>query len=135
MGVAAMLLCICSQVEAAATILNLNSKGRIPGESYVVFKSEADLRSVPKTGLGAPTILPDVLPTSMERVRRLASALCAAIQAQVKGINFINPNAAAFIIKGASDQAVRDVLAKDPRIAEISADIALGPIQSSKQGH
>jgi len=107
---------------ADATLANFDSTHRSPGSFYVIFKKEADLASVARTGPDAPKVLPELLPTSKETTWRLATALCAEINAGLAGINF-NPPHVAFITRDASDDAIRNILAKDPRIAVISANI------------
>jgi hypothetical protein len=107
---------------ADARLSGFDSLHRVPGSFYIEFKTGPDLALVPHTGPKAPNVLPHLTPTSKEAVWRLARALCAEIHARLVGINYVLPSAA-FITAGASDAAVREVLAKDPRIAEISANI------------
>ena len=111
-----------SKSAADAKLSNFDSQHRAPGSFYVIFKTDAELAVIPHTGAKAPKVLPQVTPTSKDAVWRLAAALCAQIQAQLAGINYVPPHVA-FITRGASDAAMREVLAKDPRIAEISANI------------
>lgn len=106
---------------ADAKLLGLDSPTRIRGSFFVVFKSGADLASVAHAGPIAPTLLPQLVPTSEYAARRLAVALCDQIHAEFVGFSYY-PGYAAFIVHKASDSAVRDVLAKDPRISEIGAN-------------
>jgi hypothetical protein len=109
---------------ADAKLSNFDSQHRVLGSFYVVFKSDAELAVIPHTGPGVPKVLPQLALASKDTVWRLAAALCAEIHAQLVGINYVPPHAA-FITQGASDAAMREVLAKDPRIAEISANIEM----------
>jgi hypothetical protein len=111
-----------SNSAADAKLSNFESQHRAPGSFYVIFKTDAELAAIPRTGPKAPKVFPQVTPTSKDAVWRLAAALCTEIHAQLAGINYVPPHAA-FITRGASDAAMREVLAKDPRIAEISANI------------
>jgi hypothetical protein len=116
-----------SKSAADATLSNFDSQHRAPGSFYVIFKTPAELAAMPRTGPKAPKVLSQVVPTSKDAVWRLAAALCAQIHAQLAGINYV-PSHAAFITRGASDAAMREVLGKDPRIAEISANIEILPL-------
>jgi hypothetical protein len=121
----AVILALHSSESAAdARLLGFDSQHRVPGSFYVVFKTDSELASIPRTGPNAPKVLPHLNPTSKEAVWRLASALCAQIHAELAGVNYVPPHAA-FITRGASDAAVREVLAKDPRIAEIGANFPI----------
>ena len=106
---------------ADATLVGIESSRRVPGSFLVIFKSAWDLEAAPRTGLGAPTVLPDLLPVSEYSTRMLAEALCNHIHARVRNVSYWPPYAA-FWVEGAQDVAVREFLAKDPRIAEIEAN-------------
>jgi hypothetical protein len=47
--------------------------------------------------------------------------LCATTSARLAGVTFFDSGYAAFTVSDASDEAVRSILAKDPRIAELDA--------------
>ena len=111
-----------SKSAADAKLSNFDSQHRAPGSFYVIFKTPAELAVIPRTGPNAPKVLPQLALTSMDAAWHLAAALCIQIHAQLAGVNYVPPHVA-FITRGASDAAMREVLAKDPRIAEISANI------------
>jgi hypothetical protein len=104
-----------------AKLVGLDSKKRIPGSFFVVFKGGSDLTMIPVDGQGAPAVLPKVQPISRDSASILATALCATISARLTGVTFFDSGYAAFTVSDGSDEAVRSMLAKDPRIAEIDA--------------
>jgi hypothetical protein len=111
-----------SKSAADAKLSNFDSQHRAPGSFYVIFKTPAELAVIPHTGPNAPKVLPQLALTSIDAAWHLAAALCIQIHAQLAGVNYVPPHVA-FITRGASDVAMREVLAKDPRVAEISANI------------
>lgn len=119
------LLCYASSQAALsdAKLLNFDAPHRVAGEYYIVFKLGAALAAIPRSGPGSPVLLPNVEPTGETQVRQLATALAKSIGARVGGV-IISKAQMAFIIGGASEQKVRDILAKDPRIDVISPGIA-----------
>jgi len=106
-----------------AKLLNFDAPHRVAGEYYIVFKRSAALAAIPRSGPGAPVLLPNVEPKGETQVRQLATALAKSIDARVGGV-ILSKAQVAFIIAGASEQKIRDVLAKDPRIDVISPGIA-----------
>lgn len=113
-----------TRLVADARLVGFDSPDRSSGSFYVVFKSGAELAAVPRTGPGAPQILPWVFPTSDGSAIRIAEALCSRIQARLSGVTY-SPSHAAFVVRNASDAAIREVLARDPRIAEIGANMKI----------
>jgi hypothetical protein len=113
-----------SPSPADARLLGLDSPNRVPGSFFVVFKTGPELAAVTRTGPAAPKVLPQVFPTSDDSTRRLAEALCEQIHGHLAGLSY-GPSYAAFGVHDASDSLVRDILAKDPRIAEIGANFRI----------
>jgi hypothetical protein len=113
-----------SPSPADARLLGLDSPNRVPGSFFVVFKTGPELVAVARTGPAAPKVLPQVFPTSKDSDLRLAEALCEQIHGQLEGLSY-SPSSAAFVVRRASDTLVHDILAKDPRIAEIGANFPI----------
>lgn len=103
-----------------AKLLNFDSTGRMEGAYYVEFKSAADLHKLAGARELKTSVLPDLLPVSESAVRRLAEALARSINGTVKHI-FMTEQRNAFSLRGVSEEDVRRVLAKDPRIEFIEA--------------
>jgi hypothetical protein len=101
------------ETTTGARLLNLDSSIRIPGRYFVRFKSEDKLSTIARSGSGAPTILPHVLPTSDESVRVLALALAESVVGVVRRV--LSGKMKAFVIDEVSKDAIKR-LAKDPRI-------------------
>lgn len=62
---------------------------RVPGQYYVLFKTEQELRQLPRlftdtrSGVKRPTVSPDNLPTTAQTSRALAEALAASVHGRV----------------------------------------------------
>lgn len=104
-----------------ARLVNFESKGRVPGSFVVVFKTQAELAAVPVDGPGSPAISPKVFPVSRNSTAALAEAISKSIGAHVTRVIYLDGGTAEFSISGATDENIRKILAKDPRIAEIIA--------------
>lgn len=108
--------------EKGARLLNFDSPSRVAGRYIVVFKNSAELADVPRSGRGAPKVLPDVVPTSKASIERLAAALAAQTGGTVYQV-FSEPSLMGFWLVGASDADIRSILVVDPRIAHIEAEL------------
>jgi hypothetical protein len=107
-----------------AKLLNFETAHRVPGEYYVVLKTGKELESVPRSGPRAPLVSPQIVPNDEATVMRLGRALAKSIGARFGGVS-VSQNHKAFIVTNASERNIRSVLAKDPRIAEISPGIKI----------
>jgi hypothetical protein len=118
-----------------AELLGIDSVGRVRGSFLVVFKSDWQLYAAPRSGPGAPVVLPDVLPVTAHSTQLLAEALCTDMHAHLEGAVFFRgaPDYAAFIVHGAPDDYVRNKLAKDPRVLRIGANFPLIPIDRTNR--
>jgi hypothetical protein len=102
---------------ADAPLLNMDSPRRVPGEYYVEFKPAAELNRIPRSGAGAPRILPDTRPVSTADLDKLAKALSKSVKAELMELAPGSPRNG-FAIRGVTVGGLRE-LAKDPRIAFI----------------
>jgi hypothetical protein len=105
-----------------AELQNFDAKHRVAGEYYVVFRPSSELANVPRSGPAAPNVSPGIVPDSEKTVRLLGEALAKSVGARFGGAIVSNDHMA-FIVKGAAEQDIRRVLARDPRIANISPSI------------
>jgi len=113
----------CSETPLSAKLLNARSPTRVPGQYMVMFKSPAALTCISSSKLNSLRILPGVMPDSPQASRRLAYALAQSIHATVIAAWNVG-SAPTFAIRGATDQSVA-MLARDPRIAIIQADLTV----------
>ena len=93
----------------------------MPGQYMVMFKSAPALACISSSKLNAVRILPGVMPDSSQASRKLADALAQSIGATVIGAWDVE-STPTFAIRGATDQGI-EMLARDPRIAIIEADL------------
>jgi hypothetical protein len=123
---------LLSGVAAAdATLSNPDSPHRSPGSFWVTFKSPRQLSAIPRSQLASLTVLPGVLPDSETNLRRLANALTQRIGATVQGIAW-SPDQPSIWIEKASNDAIVNILAKDPRIESIGANIMALPVEGRR---
>lgn len=98
-----------------ATITNMDSPGRIEGQFYVEFRSPEEIRQLAKSADFKPLILPELVPADRSSAEALAAALAAAAHGKVMKM-MISKRASAFSVEGVSDEAMREVIARDPRV-------------------
>jgi hypothetical protein len=108
-------------------VVGIDSSQRVVGSLYVTFKSPSELAALQATGPGAPSVLPGVLPLSTDSTKRLVAALCRQMHAKLCDFLYFkgSPDFAGFIVHDAPDDAIRNFLAKDPRVAGIGANFPL----------
>lgn len=124
LAVAIVLMSFVPPLIADAKLVNFEATHRVPGEYYVVLKTEAELVKMPRSGVGAPAVSPEILPRSEATVKSIGEALARSIGAKFGGV-VVSPGHMAFIVRDASEREIRSVLAKDPRIAEIYPSIEI----------
>ncbi len=124
--------------DARLENLDLPADKRVAGEYQIVFRKPSELKQLvaqysdTTSGVLKPAVLPDTLPLTAETLNSLAQALAKSIGGQVILVfPSTNDVPALFAIKGVSDDAVR-TLAKDPRIAVITAASRVS-VQTSQQ--
>jgi hypothetical protein len=119
---------MCGGAFADATLSNLDSPHRNPGSFWVTFKSCTELAKLSQAQLQSLGVLPSVLPVSEDTLLKLATAMAAQVGGTVESWTYL-ANGSTFSIKGASDNAIANILAKDPRLKSIDANIMQGPAE------
>jgi hypothetical protein len=109
-----------SPSPADATLSGLDSPDRVPGSFVVFFKTGVELAALVRYGPVGAKVLPRVLPTSEGSARRLAEALCKRVHGKMRDLGY-GSSYTRFVVDNASETLVREILAKDPRIAQIRA--------------
>jgi hypothetical protein len=117
---------LVSVAAADARLLHFDmpASERIPGHYYVLFKTEPELRQLPRlfadprSGVKKPRVLPDIRPTTAQTSRALAEALAVSVHGRVLP-PYESPyeGRQGFWIK-LPDNMV-SILAKDPRIESL----------------
>ncbi len=117
------------EAHADAKLLHFDrpANERVPGQYYVLFKTEQELRQLPslfadpRSGIKKPKILPENLPTTTQTSRTLAEALAASVHGHVVP-PYESPyeGRQGFWIKLPENMVM--MLAKDPRIESLEPD-------------
>ena len=115
---------LTSAGEQRPRLYNFDNPSRIPGRYLVVFKRGNALAPVPKTDPSAPYVLPDLLPTSREATYALAWGMASRVKGTV-ALVFYHDDLHAFALFNVEQQTVKDVLANDPRIEYIEAEMRI----------
>jgi len=126
---------VTAQVRAMplARLANFDAEHRAAGSFYVILKSDADLsefedvigEATPDSIVGdeSKTAASGQIPARAEAVRRMGSQLMGRMHGgRVSGVNVAGAHRA-FLVDGASDDEMRSVVALDPRIETVSANI------------
>jgi len=125
---------VTPEAHADAKLLHFDTPAseRVPGQYYVLFKTEQELRQLPsllaepKSGVKKPRVLPDNLPTTTQTSRALAEALAASVHGRV-----IPPYESPY--EGRQGfwielpENMLSVLAKDPRIESLERNAIAHP--------
>jgi hypothetical protein len=108
----------------------MDSPHRSLGSFWITFKTSAELDNLSRSELNSVRVLPGVVPTDRDTLGRLAIALAVEVGGSVEGY-FYSREGSTFSIKDASDSAVIGILAKDPRLASIGANIMQGHVDGA----
>jgi hypothetical protein len=117
------------EAHADAKLLHFDTPAseRVPGQYYVLFKTEQELRQLPslfadpRSGVKKPRVLPDNLPTTTQTSRALAEALAASVHGHVlPPYECPYEGRQGFWIKLPENMVM--LLAKDPRIESLEPD-------------
>jgi hypothetical protein len=118
------------EAHADAQLLHFDTPAseRVPGQYYVLFKTEQELRQLPslfadpRSGVKKPRVLPDNLPTTTQTSRALAEALAASVHGHVlPPYECPYEGRQGFWIKLPENMVM--ALAKDPRIESLEPDV------------
>lgn len=104
-----------------ARLVDFDSVGSVPGSYFIQFKQVTNGASK------ASAIAPGIAPTSEANANRVSEALAASVGGKAVMVVF-NSKGAGFTLEGVTENAIRNVIAKDPRIDLIAPTKALGPL-------
>jgi len=108
---------------ADAPILNLDSPERIPGSFNVTLRSDVDLAEFEEAANSAIAKRSTKMSIEPEAVRQLGLQWIGRMKkAQVSGVNVVGKYRSIFI-EGASDDEIRNIVAKDPRVETVAANM------------
>jgi len=115
---------IVSTARADAKVLTRPDPERVPRQYYVLFKEAQELYKLrllyadPRSGIKKPTVLPDVLPITVQDSHSLALALAESVHGRVFGSDESPYEIRRGFWVGLPEDMV-SILAKDPRVESI----------------
>jgi hypothetical protein len=102
------------QVEA------FDADKHVTGAYFVTFKPVRELRSMPRAGANAPTVLPFALPITEAAARRIGEAFAARIGARLgRSYTLRGSDTFMVVLRNAPDEGIDGVVARDPRVQSI----------------
>ena len=109
--------------ETKVQLVNFENPSRVRGKFIVVFKSEEKLAAAPRVGEGAAKFSADVMPVDAESTKTLAAAMAERVKGVLGRVFAKNPGFRAFSLHDVSDEDIKLLLADDPRIDFIEAQL------------